>query len=196
MDRSLRRPRIGAIPGPASTSVRVSVAFRMAAPVAGPRGVRGIATLVRAIRERQGDAMPLRACVLATALAALGLLSSVPAAAVAAERGSLLSAKPIARLSATQAAKTLRSAGLPTRRARRGISAYRLSYVTVGVDDAPTTASALLVLPRGTRRLPTVVYEHGTLVRRADAPSQGLDSFASSAAVSQGIRLRKRPGQP
>jgi len=42
------------------------------------------------------------------------------------------------------------------------------------------------VLPHGERRLATVAYEHGTLVRRADAPSQGLDSLASSAAVLYG----------
>jgi predicted esterase len=129
--------------------------------------------------------MPFRPCVLAAALAVLGLASCVPAA-VGAERGSLLSATPIARLSATQAATTLRSAGLPTRRARRGISAYRLRYVTVGVDHAAITASALVVLPHGARRLPTVAFEHGTLVRRTDAPSQGLDSFASSAVVLYG----------
>ena len=130
--------------------------------------------------------MPFRVRVLAASLAALGLLTSVPVAAVAAERGSLLSAKPIARLSAPQTAKALRSAGLPTRRARRGVSAYRLRYVTVGVDHAALTASALLVLPHGRRGLPTVAYEHGTLVRRTDAPSQGLDSLASSAAVLYG----------
>ena len=59
-------------------------------------------------------------------------------------------------------------------------------YATAGVDGAPATASALLVLPHGERRLATVAYEHGTLVRRADAPSQGLDSLASSAAVLYG----------
>ena len=129
--------------------------------------------------------MPFRTCVLATALATFGLLSSA-AAATAAERGSLLSAQPIAKLSAGEAEKTLQSAGWPVRHARLGISAFRLRYTTVGVDRAPTTASALLVLPHGKRRLPTVAYEHGTLVRHTDAPSQGLDSFASSAAVLYG----------
>lgn len=123
--------------------------------------------------------------VLAAALAALApLCSSSPAAA--AERGALVGVQPIARLSASQAAKTLRASGLPTGRVRRGVSAYRLRYMTVGVDHAATTASTLLVLPHGTGRLPTVAYEHGTLVRRTDAPSQGLDSLASSAAVLYG----------
>ena len=98
----------------------------------------------------------------------------------------MLGVKPIARLSATRTARLVRSQGLPARRARHGVSAYRLRYETVGVDGAPASASALLVLPRGRRRLATVAYEHGTLVRRADAPSQGLDSFASTAAVLYG----------
>jgi hypothetical protein len=112
--------------------------------------------------------------------------SALAPTARAAPRGSVLSVKPIAHLSAAQTAKRLRSAGLPAPRARRGISAYRLRYATVGVHGAPAVASALLVLPHGRPRRATVAYEHGTLVRRADAPSQGLDSFASSAAVLYG----------
>src|SRR4051812_40024384 len=146
-----------------------------------PQRRRGVRRVVRATGTRKPRAMRFPAL----ALAALAVLCCV-SPAVAAERGSPVGAKPIARLSASQAAKTLRASGLPAGRVRRGITAYRLRYVTVGVDGAPTTASTLLVLPHGRGRLPTVAYEHGTLVRRADAPSQGLDSLASSAAVLYG----------
>jgi hypothetical protein len=96
----------------------------------------------------------------------------------------LLHATPVATLSRPATAALLSHAGLPEPRARRGVKAYRLVYRTAGADGAPTTASALVVLPRDARRrLPVVAYEHGTLVRRSDAPSAGLDSLASAAAV-------------
>jgi acetyl esterase/lipase len=120
-------------------------------------------------------------------LALLALAVLVPVtAAHAAERGSLLSSERIAHLSATRTADALRSAGLPAPRAARGVGAYRLRYTTVDAGGAPTTASTLLVMPHGSSALPTVVYAHGTLARRTDAPSQGLDSLASAAALLYG----------
>src|SRR3954468_23167841 len=111
-----------------------------------PQRRPGVRRMVRATRARKPGAMRFPAPPLAATPAALALLCCV-SPAVAAERGSPVGAKPIARLSASQAAKTLRASGLPAGRVRRGITAYRLRYVTVGVDGAPTTASTLLVLP-------------------------------------------------
>jgi len=125
--------------------------------------------------------MMIRSAVMAAVAATLCAVAAAPAQA--ADRGALLHAQRIARLSAGEVNGSLRAAGLPTRPVRSGIAAYRLRYATVGVDGEPRTASALLVLPRGARRSSTVIYEHGTLVRRADAPSAGLDSLASRAAV-------------
>jgi hypothetical protein len=122
----------------------------------------------------------------AAACAALAL----PAAAHAADRGTLLDAHPIAHLSRDQTAAQVRAVrlpgepGLPTAPIRFGADAYRLTYATVGVDGAPTTATGLVLLPRsGQRRLRTVSYAHGTMAARADAPSRSLDSLAGASAL-------------
>jgi hypothetical protein len=115
---------------------------------------------------------------------------AAPAAAHAADRGTLLDAEPIAHLSRDQTATkvaALRLPGepaLPTGPIRFGVDAYRLMYATVGVDGAPTTATGLVLLPRnGQRRLRTVSYLHGTMAARADAPSRSLDSLAGASAL-------------
>lgn len=94
-------------------------------------------------------------------------------------------ATPIAALTRPATATLLRHAGFPQPRPRYGARAYRLRFTTPGIGGAPVTASALVVLPRTTpgRALPTVVYEHGTLVRRRDAPSGGTDNYAAQAAM-------------
>ncbi|HET6508715.1 MAG TPA: lipase family protein [Baekduia sp.] len=96
----------------------------------------------------------------------------------------LVDATPVAHLTRPATAELLRKADFPTPRPRRGVLAYRLRYATVTAAGTPTTASALLVLPRDhRRRLRTLAYEHGTLVRRSDAPSSGLDNYAAQAAM-------------
>src|SRR3954469_11172762 len=154
-------------------------------PVARSSSVRGSAPVAGRAGRSKVDVMHSLARIVAVVSTAAAC-SAMASTAHAAERGSVLGVKPIARLSAAQTARLVRAQGLPARRAGHGVSAYRLRYATVGVDGAPASASALLVLPHGRRRLATVAYEHGTLVRRADAPSQGLDSFASTAAVLYG----------
>jgi hypothetical protein len=100
---------------------------------------------------------------LACCAAAGALLTAGPGLAQAAPRGTLLDATHIA--------------------ARHGTDAYRLRYATTAADGRATSASTLLVVPRGGQRPATVLFEHGTIARRSDAPSRGLDSLASAAAV-------------
>ncbi|MGY4099675.1 lipase family protein [Nocardia sp. R16R-3T] len=86
-------------------------------------------------------------------------------------RGEVVSTTPVARLSAEQTTTYLADVNTGTP-ARNGIDAYRVVYRTVTASGDPTTASGLVVLPRtDTRRLRVVTYEHGTLVRKSDAPS-------------------------
>ena len=95
-------------------------------------------------------------------------------------------ATPVARLSRPATGRAAApTPGFPAAAPdARACCAYRLTYNTPGIGGAMTTASALVVLPRGgARRLRTVVYEHGTLVRRRDAPSGGMDNYAAQAAT-------------
>ncbi|MCP2319174.1 Alpha/beta hydrolase family protein [Nocardia amikacinitolerans] len=60
---------------------------------------------------------------------------------------------------------------------RNGVDAYRVVYRTSAPDGADTTASGLVVLPRGeARRLPVVSYAHGTIVRKDEAPSADAET--------------------
>jgi hypothetical protein len=115
---------------------------------------------------------------------------AAPGAAHAADRGTLLGARPIAHLSRDQTAAQVKAVtlpdepALPTAPIRFGSDAYRLTYATIGADGAPTTATGLVLLPRnGQRRLRTVSYAHGTMAARADAPSRSLDSLAGASAL-------------
>ncbi|MFE7801505.1 hypothetical protein [Nocardia sp. NPDC057440] len=81
-------------------------------------------------------------------------------------RGEIVSATPVAQLSATDTSAYLNTS------ARNGIDAYRVVYRTIDTSGRPTTASGLVVLPRtDSRRLRVVSYAHGTLSLKSDAPS-------------------------
>ncbi|WP_328770077.1 alpha/beta hydrolase family protein [Streptomyces sp. NBC_00286] len=101
-------------------------------------------------------------------------------------RGALVAAEHIQRLSARQVATTLKEAGFDARDARHGIDAYRLVYRTVDASGRPTTASGLVVLPRGgsETRLRTVSYAHGTIWNRHDAPSVKAGTTERAAALA------------
>ena len=148
--------------------------------------------------------MPLRsprprhlalACAAATAALALSLPAAGGAAtpherAPDAQRGQIVSVKSVATLSQRRVATVIRGweeedgLRLPTSTVRHGVAAYRLVYRTVGPDGAePTTASGLVVLPRGGAGTGRVVaWEHGTTVAKRDAPSTGKDSDARLVA--------------
>jgi acetyl esterase/lipase len=119
------------------------------------------------------------------AFAALAIAVASPASALAAPpRGELLDATRVVKLSRAQVAARVQAYGLPAGRVRAGVVAYRVGYATIDVAGGSTTATGLVVLPRGEeRRLRTVSYAHGTMARRSDAPSRSLDSLAGASVL-------------
>jgi hypothetical protein len=102
------------------------------------------------------------------------------------------------------AAATLAAAGkvraltLPAARVRSGVDAYRLTYATIGVDGAPTTATGLLVLPRNRAgRLRTVTVAPDYLGLRRGPGSHPYMHAASEASAAldmlRGARVRRAP---
>ncbi|MFI5530048.1 alpha/beta hydrolase family protein [Kitasatospora sp. NPDC051853] len=129
----------------------------------------------------------MRTAVLTTAVAAAVAaalpLTLTPAQAAAPQhgRGTLVSAEALTALSREATADYLLRHGYPTAAPATGTETYRLVYRTVTPDGRPTTASGLLALPReGHGRLRPVVFEHGTMTARADAPSTGPDARGES----------------
>ncbi len=98
-------------------------------------------------------------------------LSEAAVTSVHALRGTLVSAVPIANLTAAQLDAA--AADFPdTPPARYGVTAYRLIYRTVDHNGRPTTASGIVVLPDGRRgALTAVEYLHGTNATKAYAAS-------------------------
>jgi hypothetical protein len=98
-------------------------------------------------------------------------LSEAAVTGVHALRGALVSAVPIATLTAAQLDAA--AADFPdTPPARYGVTAYRLIYRTVDHNGRPTTASGIVVLPDGRRgALTAVEYLHGTNATKAYAAS-------------------------
>lgn len=88
---------------------------------------------------------------------------------------------------------------------RHGIRSYRLTYRTLTPQGTPTTATGLLVLPKGgERRLDLVADTHGTMVHRDYAPSVAEDfglyapylhaSAGRAVAAPDYLGLGKGPG--
>ncbi|MFE0102279.1 alpha/beta hydrolase [Streptomyces sp. NPDC059009] len=91
-------------------------------------------------------------------------------------RGTLLAVTPVADLTRTQVAAFLKKGDIGTDTVRHGVRAYRLTYRTVDTHGRPTTATGLLVLPKGgAHRLGLVSDTHGTMVHRDYAPSTAED---------------------
>ncbi|MET9603989.1 alpha/beta hydrolase [Streptomyces sp. NPDC006512] len=128
---------------------------------------------------RRGAAAVALAAVLGgiaapAALAAPATTGATTAGAAASARGALISVAPLATLGRDQVAAELTAFGMDAGTVRHGISAYRLTYATVDPRGRPTTATGLLVLPRGgPHRLDLVSDTHGTVPTRDDAPSGG-----------------------
>ncbi len=95
-------------------------------------------------------------------------------------RGTIVSATHLEHLTKRQVTTALEEVGFDTSRVRFGVDTVRLVYRTVDVDGRPTTASGLVVLPRGGQRhLRLVSYAHGTMASRSSAPS--VDDHGRSA---------------
>ncbi|MFE6781989.1 alpha/beta hydrolase [Streptomyces sp. NPDC057680] len=135
---------------------------------------------VRRRRVRQSLAAATAAAVTALAAApafAASELRPVPVQVQqAAGRGTLIGVTPVADLSRTEVAAFLTNAGIDASTVRHGVRGYRLTYRTLTPQGAPTTATGLLVLPKGgERRLDLVADTHGTMVHRDYAPSVAED---------------------
>ncbi|TCC42174.1 hypothetical protein [Kribbella speibonae] len=117
-------------------------------------------------------------------------LSEAAVSSVHTPRGALVSATPVAHLTAAQLDAA--AADFPgTPRAAYGVTAYRLIYRTVDVHGRPTTASGIVVLPDGRRGALTVAeYLHGTTATKAYAASvddTSTDRLVTALFAGQGL---------
>ncbi|WUJ72071.1 hypothetical protein OG809_02160 [Kribbella soli] len=117
-------------------------------------------------------------------------LSEAAVSSVHAPRGSLVSAVPVAQLTAAQL--NAASADFPgTPAAAYGVTAYRLIYRTIDHNGRPTTASGIVVLPDGRRGALTVAeYLHGTNPTKAAAASvddTSTDRLVTALFAGQGL---------
>ncbi|MFB6816600.1 alpha/beta hydrolase family protein [Streptomyces sp. NPDC056347] len=156
------------------------------------------------------------AAAAALLLAALGTapaLAQQPAGAPAASspyatdgRGTLLGITPVADLDRADVVRFLAPTGMDTGTVRHGLRGYRLTYRTVTPQGTPTTATGLLVLPKGgPHRLDLVSDTHGTMAHRDYAPSVGEDfgriapylhaSAGRAVAAPDYLGLGKGPGR-
>lgn len=67
--------------------------------------------------------------------------------------------------------------------AQNGASAYKLEYVTTGIDGLPDTASGLFVLPDVVTDKGIIAYQHGT----TDGPDDVPSSFNTEALLVTGL---------
>ncbi|MFB6824922.1 alpha/beta hydrolase family protein [Streptomyces virginiae] len=127
---------------------------------------------------RRGAATVALAAVLGgIAAPAATAVPAAQAATASPARGGLLSVVPLDTLDREQVVAELATLGIDPATVRYGVRAYRLTYATVDPQGRPTTATGLLVLPRGgPHRLDLVSDTHGTVATRDDAPSGGPGS--------------------
>ena len=123
----------------------------------------------------------ITAAVLCTAmLAAPAVAVAAPAITIAMQRH--FGATLIVSFGREDVAAYLAGHGLDTTAARYGVDLYRMIYRTVGVDGRATTASALVVLPRGAGRHKSVLWLHGTRAYRGYTATMA-DNLDRAAAV-------------
>jgi pimeloyl-ACP methyl ester carboxylesterase len=88
-------------------------------------------------------------------------------------RGTLIGSASVASYSRELIEAALRSQGLTQLLpVQYGVRYYRITYATIDTAGNPTTASGLVATPVGAvGARPLISYQHGTIVRRSDAPS-------------------------
>ncbi|MFV0136143.1 alpha/beta hydrolase family protein [Streptomyces sp. HMX87] len=97
--------------------------------------------------------------------------------------GAVVSVEQVADLTAEEVSGELQGK-IDSSQVRYGVSAYQVVYRTTDSSGAPTRASQLVVLPKSeARRLPTVVWLHGTTVHRKDVASENPASNDRLAAL-------------
>ena len=57
-----------------------------------------------------------------------------------------------------------------------GVRVYKIVYNTIDTDDNPVIASGALLVPVSSSRLPMLSFQHGTITKDSDAPSNFLTS--------------------
>lgn len=128
----------------------------------------------------------LTAAVLCGALA----VASLPAIASAhPARGELLDVVPVSTMDTAQLVTYLGDHDLDASRVRFAVDAKRITYRTIDPTGKPTTASALIALPRNTSRSPRqVTWLHGTTGYRGSVASvsDGNDRAAALLFASAG----------
>ncbi|MEV4275282.1 lipase family protein [Actinoplanes xinjiangensis] len=120
------------------------------------------------------------------------LAGTAPVAVTASDRarGALVSDTLIAEYDAGQVGAYLTGSGLDPVRARYAVDAHRIVYRTVDPHGRPTTASALVAVPRRPdRTLPQVTWLHGTTAYRGSVASvrDGSDRAAVLLFASAGF---------
>ncbi|MFD9616409.1 alpha/beta hydrolase family protein [Streptomyces virginiae] len=141
-------------------------------------------TITQHSKQRRRQWLRRGAATVALAAVLGGIAAPAASAAPAAQavtaapaRGELLSVVPLDTLDREQVVAELATLGIDPATVRYGVRAYRLTYATVDPQGRPTTATGLLVLPRGgPHRLDLVSDTHGTVATRDDAPSGGAGS--------------------
>ncbi|WP_328300107.1 lipase family protein [Streptomyces sp. NBC_00435] len=143
---------------------RGAAATALAAVLGGLAAPAALATPAPAPAPEQGPAQE----------AAASSATATATAASQSHRGRLISVTPLESVGRAEVASRLSSFGFDASTVRYGTAAYRLTYATVDPQGRPTTATGLLVLPRGgPHRLDLVSDTHGTVATRDDAPSGG-----------------------
>ncbi len=61
--------------------------------------------------------------------------------------------------------------GTFTGNSSQDVNAYRVEYPTTYYDGTPLTASGLVLFPSNTENMPTISYQHGTIIQQREAPS-------------------------
>jgi pimeloyl-ACP methyl ester carboxylesterase len=137
------------------------------------------------MRRTRGRLVPLLGLVLASVgcgggadgpIAPGETIAAMAAAATA--QGDLVSATFLGAISVEAIAQAMAA---PDSRApavvpRYGVDAYRVIYMTIDAKGEPIAASGLVALPRKTAgtKSPLVSYQHGTIFRDAEAPSNAI----------------------
>ncbi|HUQ61907.1 lipase family protein [Lentzea sp.] len=126
----------------------------------------------------------------AAVLCGVVVAASVPATASAdPARGRLLDVVPVSTMDTTQLVTYLGDYALDASRVRHAVDSKRITYRTVDAHGEPTTASALVALPRdGTRTPRQVTWLHGTTGYRGSVASvaDGNDRAAALLFASAG----------
>jgi hypothetical protein len=94
-----------------------------------------------------------------------------------ASRGAITAAVPMTNYTTAQLSQLFLASGFPIA-PQYAVDVYYLLYNTLTADGAGTRASGVVVLPRaGTRALPLLSHQHGTVVLTNDVASQGTGEY-------------------